>query len=189
MADPAPSVTVLLQQWREGDQAAVDRLLPLVYAELRAIAQARLRAERPGHTLQATALVHEAYLKMVGVQPAGWESRAQFFGLAAHVIRHILIDHARGRQRQKRGSGQALVSLSDVLEAPDERSYELMALHEALERLAEKDERQSRIVELRFFGGLSIEETAHVMNLSLTTVKAEWRLARAWLYRQLEETP
>jgi RNA polymerase sigma-70 factor, ECF subfamily len=186
MEEAGPSaVTGLLREWRGGNRDAVDRLFPIVYGELRAIARARLALERSEHTLSATALVHEAYLRMVGQETVNWECRAQFFGFAANVIRNVLVDYARARGRQKRGGGQALVSLEDVLAAPEEHSVELLALHEALEQLAARDERQSKIVEMRFFGGLSIEETAHVMDLSLTTVKSEWRMARAWLYRQL----
>ncbi|MFN7923646.1 MAG: sigma-70 family RNA polymerase sigma factor [Bryobacteraceae bacterium] len=179
-------VTALLQECRGGNRDAVDRLLGLVYGELRSIARARLALERPGHTLEPTALVHEAYMKMAGLEQGNWECRAQFFGFASHVIRNILVDHARARGRKKRGSGRTPVSLEDVLAAPEEHDAELMALHEALDQLAERDERQSKIVEMRFFGGLSIEETAHVMDLSVSTVKNEWRMARAWLYRQLE---
>ncbi|MEO8593068.1 MAG: sigma-70 family RNA polymerase sigma factor [Candidatus Solibacter sp.] len=186
MSDHGPSeATALLLEWRDGDRDAANRLFPLVYRELRAIARARLALERPGHTLEATALVHEAYLRIIGQEAVNWECRAQFFGFAANVIRNILVDHARLRGRQKRGGGQALVSLEDVLAAPEEHSVELLDLHEALELLARRDERQGKIVEMRFFGGLSIEETAHVLDLSPTTVKSEWRMARAWLYRQL----
>ncbi len=180
------AVTALLREWRNGDRAAVDRLMPVVYGELRTIAKARLALERPGHTLQATALVHEAYLRMIGQNNVDWECRAQFFGFAARLIRNILVDHARTRGRQKRGGTQVLTSLQDVLGVPEQASFELMELDEVLHQLASHDERQSRIVELRFFGGLSIEETAHVLDLSLTTVKSDWRMARAWLYRQLE---
>jgi len=184
---PSPSaVTALLREWRNGDRAAVDRLMPVVYGELRAIAKARLALERPGHTLEATALVHEAYLRMVGQTSGDWECRAQFFGFAARLIRNILVDHARARGRQKRGGTQVLTTLEDVMGLPERSSLELIELDDVLEQLAARDERQSRIVELRFFGGLSIEETAHVLDLSLTTVKSEWRMARAWLYRRLE---
>ena len=183
--DGAPSaVTALLREWKNGDNAAVDRLMPLVYGELRAIARARLALERPGHTLEATAVVHEAYLRMVGQNRVDWECLAQFFGFAARLIRNILVDHARNRGRQKRGT-MVLTSLEDVLGVPERASFELIELNDVLDQLAGRDERQSRIVELRFFGGLSIEETAHVLDLSLTTVKSEWRMARAWLYRQL----
>jgi RNA polymerase sigma-70 factor (ECF subfamily) len=187
MDDSAPSaVTALLREWRNGDRAAVDRLMPLVYGELRTIARARLALERPDHTLEATALVHEAYLKMLGQTSVDWECRAQFFGFAARLIRNILVDHARSRGRHKRGGTQVLTSLEDVMGVPERSSFELVELDDVLQQLAANDERQSRIVELRFFGGLSIEETAHVMDLSLTTVKSEWRMARAWLYRQME---
>lgn len=179
-------VTALLHDWRNGNRAAVDRLLPLVYDELRAIAKARLASERPGHTLQATALVHEAYLRMIKQDGVDWECRAQFFGFAARVIRNILVDHARSRGRQKRGGAVVLTSFEDVLSLPEKSSFELIELNDVLEKLEAHDERQCRVVELRVFGGLSIEETAHVLNLSLTTVKSEWRMARAWLYRQLE---
>lgn len=182
--DPS-AVTGLLKEWRRGDPGAADRLLPLVYKELRAIAASHLHRERPGHTLQATALVHEAYLRMVGSGSLDWESRTQFFGFAARLIRNILVDHARGRGRAKRGSGQVLVCLEDVMAAPGQHGFELLALDDALTKLGERDERQSRIIELRFFSGLSIEETALVMDVSISTVKADWRLARAWLFREL----
>ena len=183
--DDGASVTGLLKQWQSGDREAVDRLLPLVYRELRGIAASHLNRERPGHTLQATAVVNEAYLRMMGAQNLDWESRAQFFGFAARLIRNILVDHARARGRAKRGSGQVLISLEDVMAAPGQRGYELVELDNALKKLAERDERQSRMIELRFFSGLSIEETALVMNLSISTVKADWRMARAWLFREL----
>ena len=182
----ASPITALLREWRNGDSEAKDRLLPLVYGELKSIARSRLARERQGHTLQATALVHEAYLRMADQTAVDWESRAQFFGFAARLIRNILVDHARGNTRLKRGGTQVLVSLEDVVAAPEQRSFELVALDDALGELAKRDERQCRIVELRFFGGLSIEEAAYVMDLSPTTVKTEWRVARAWLFRQLQ---
>ena len=179
------AVTGLLKEWRRGDPGAADRLLPLVYQELRAIAASHLNRERPGHTLQATALVHEAYLRMAGSPDWGWENRAQFFGFAARLLRNILVDHARARNRAKRGSGQVLVCLEDVMAAPGKNGFELVALDDALTELAKRDERQSRMIELRFFSGLSIEETALVMDVSVSTVKSDWRLARAWLFREL----
>ena len=183
------AVTALLREWRNGDHAAVDRLLPLVYRELRAIARARLAIERPGHTLEATELAHEVYLRIVGQNTADLQCRAQFFGFASRLIRNILVDHARARGRQKRGGTVILTSLDDAKETTGRSPFELLEVNEVLEQLATHDERQSRIVELRVFGGLSIEETAHVLGLSLTTVKSDWRMARAWLYRQLESRP
>jgi RNA polymerase sigma factor (TIGR02999 family) len=180
-----PGVTRLLRNWRDGDSRALDTLFPLVYKELRSLAAAHLSRERSGHTLHATALVNEAYLRMVGAENVEWDCRARFFGFAARLIRNILVDHARSRGRAKRGSGLPLVCLNDVLESPEEKGFELIALDDAMSALANRSPRQSEIVELRFFGGLSIEETAAVMDLSPTTVKSEWRLARAWLYREL----
>jgi len=186
---PPSAVTALLREWRNGDRVALDRLLPLVYGELRTIARAHLALERPGQTLQATALVHEAYLRMIGQNSVDWECRAQFFGFAARLIRNILVDNARARGRQKRGGGILLASLDDAMSAPARSPLELIELDEVLEQLALRDERQSRIVELRVFGGLSIEETAHLLDVSLTTVKSDWRMARAWLYLQLQCRP
>lgn len=178
-------VTALLARLRDGDAAALDRLVPLVHAELRRLARAQLRRERPGHTLQATALAHEAYLRLVGLDAIDWRDRAHFFGVAAGVMRRILIDHARRRRAARRGGGAPPVPLEDVDPAAPERPEELIALDEALERLRALDPRQERIVELRFFGGLEVAETAAVLGVSERTVKRDWAVARAWLRAEL----
>jgi len=163
----------------------VDELLPLIYGELRRLAGAYFQRERLNHTLQPTALVHEAYLKLVDQTRVEWQNRAHFLGVAANQMRRILVDHARGHQAQKRGAGFEKLSLDDALVAAGERSAELMAIDEALETLARFDPDKSRLVELRYFGGLSIEETAQVMNVSVSTANRQWRMAKAWLYGQL----
>jgi RNA polymerase sigma-70 factor (ECF subfamily) len=182
----AAEVTQLLLAWSKGDAAAFEELLPLVYGELRQIAERYLRRERAAHTLQATALVHEAYLKLVNQQQVEWQNRAHFYGIAAHAMRRILIDHARSRQADKRGSGEAQLSLDDNLNIADERHRELIALDDALTALAAFDPQKSRIVELRYFGGLSIEETAEVLDIGTATVIRQWRLAKAWLHDQMK---
>jgi len=177
---------VLLDRMQRGEPGATDELLPLVYDELRRLADQHLSAERPGQTLQATALVHEAYLRLVGPASSSWESRAHFFGAAARAIRRILIDRARARNSQRRGAGarpQALDEAAD-LAAPEPR-LDLLELDGALERLAQVDAQKARIVELRFFGGLSTEETAQALGLSPSTVTRDWRFARIWLHREL----
>lgn len=184
MASPSKDVTQLLLDWSNGDQQALDQLLPLVYDELHRLAEHYMRRERPDHTLQPTALVHEAYLRLIDQQRVRWRNRAHFFAIAAQAMRRILVDHARRHQARKRGSGQR-VPLDEARAVPSLPEMDLVALDEALTRLAEFDPRQSRIVELRFFGGLSIEETASVLQLSPATVKREWQLAKAWLYRAL----
>ncbi|HEX8708188.1 MAG TPA: sigma-70 family RNA polymerase sigma factor [Pyrinomonadaceae bacterium] len=176
-------VTQLLAALSKGERGALDQLLPLVYDELRHLADRYLRRERSDHTLQATALVHEAYIKLVD-QKVAWQNRAHFFGVAAQAMRRILVDHARGHQAEKRGSGQKL-SLDDVLEVGIDQEFDLVALDDALNKLAEMDPQKSRIVELRFFGGLSIEETAEVMGIGTATVIRQWRMAKAWLYGQV----
>jgi RNA polymerase sigma-70 factor (ECF subfamily) len=187
--DRAPKdVTVLLAEVTKGDQQAASELVPLVYDELRRLAGRYMRRERADHTLQATALVHEAYLKLVQHQSVDWQNRAHFFGIAAQVMRHILVDHARGHGREKRGAGQQLVSLEEALVFSPEKSVELLKLDESLDRLAKLDPRQSRIVELRFFGGLTVEETAHVLGISPKTVKREWSVAKAWLHGDLRQS-
>jgi len=182
-------VTGLLRRWHEGDREALERLMPLVYQELHRIASRYLRHERPGHTLQSTALVHEAYVKLVDQHRVDWHNRAQFFGLAAQAMRRILVDHARARSREKRGAGAPRVAL-DAVEPADAESNlhpaDAIALDRALEKLESFDPGQARIVELRFFGGLTVEETADVLGTSPSTVKREWTLARAWLFRELE---
>jgi RNA polymerase sigma factor (TIGR02999 family) len=179
-------VTQLLLELSQGDRTAVEELLPLIYDELRRLAGGYLRRERANHTLQATALVHEAYLKMVDQTRVQWQNRAHFFGVAANLMRRILVDHARSHGAQKRGSGIEKISLEDGLVASGERAAEVVAVDDALETLAKVDPVKSRIVELRFFGGLSVEETAEVLNISVATANRQWRMARAWLYGQLK---
>ncbi len=183
--DPA-AITRLLRAWGEGDAKAGDRLMPLVYAELRKRAAAYLRRERPGHTLQPTALVHEAYVRMAGQDRAAWKNRAQFFGVAACMMRRILVDHARALNMAKRSGRLINVELRDdhaVVAAPD---IDVLALDEALTRLAAFDARKTAVAELRFFSGLSVEETAQVLGVSVATVEREWQVARAWLYSALK---
>jgi RNA polymerase sigma-70 factor, ECF subfamily len=188
MTTPEPQeVTRLLIAWRNGDQAALNELLPLVYQELRRLARRRLGRERDGHTLQTTALVHEAYLRLIDQKETQWQNRAHFFAIAAQMMRRILVDHARARQYQKRGGKARQVSLDEALEVSDERAAEVVALDEALTALAEFDERKSRMVELRFFGGLSIEETAEVLQVSPGTVMRDWTLAKTWLQREINK--
>ncbi|HBL30219.1 MAG TPA: RNA polymerase subunit sigma-70 [Acidobacteria bacterium] len=185
--DPVPQngITQLLQRWSQGDRAAADEILPLVYGELRRIAEGHFRRERPGHTLQATALVHEAWLRLAEESGLQWQSRVQFFGLVAHLIRRILVDHARRQNRLKRGGGAFRVDLEEAMEVAAGRPPELEALDDALERLAAVDPRKARVVELRFFAGLTMEETAESLGVSVETVGREWRRARAWLYQEL----
>ncbi len=186
-------VTALLRAWSQGEQGALDELLPLVYGELRRLAARYLRTQRPGHTLQTTALVHEAYLRLVGPVGAGadWQGRAHFFGVAARAMRSILVDHARARQAAKRGGGVRALTLgaADAAGARADRAAEsevdVVALDDALARLADMDARQARVVELRYFAGLSIEETALALGISHATVEREWRTARLWLRREL----
>jgi RNA polymerase sigma factor (TIGR02999 family) len=178
-------ISLLLDQYRDGHAEAFERLMELVYDDLRRLAAWQLQAERPGHTLQPTALVHEAYLKLAGQNPVEWQNKAHFFALAAQVMRHILVDHARARQRDKRGGGQVSVALDEALELSGPSEPGLVELDEALSMLARQDARKSRIVELRYFGGLSIEETADVLGISPTTVRREWTMAKAWLRREL----
>jgi len=183
---PAPQeVTRLLVDWNNGDQTALGRLLPLVNAELRRLAAAYMRREKPGHTLQTSALVNEAYLRLIDQQHVSWQNRAHFFGITAQLMRRILIDHARSHQCAKRGGGALKVSLDEAAVATEERAAELLAVDQALEKLTAMDARKGRIVELRFFGGLSLEETAHVLGISSPTVQREWRAAKAWLHRML----
>ena len=181
-------VTQLLRDFSGGNQAALDRLLPVIYDELRKLAHARLRNERSDHTLNTTALVHEAYLELVDLGPIDWQSRAHFFALAARVMRHVLVDYAVRRKALKRGGGLQRISLGDATEIPEQHADELLALDETLRRLERAEPRQCRIVECRFFGGLSIEETAHVLGISPATVTRDWTLARAWLNRELRDT-
>ncbi len=180
------TITKLLQTWSEGDQEAAERVLPLVYDELRHIASRQLRQEREGHTLQATAVVHEAYLRLQGQGGFEWPSRAHFFAFAAHLIRRILVDHARHRNRAKRGGGLERVTLAEAADLALERCPDLVALDEALTCLESLDPRKAAVVELRFFAGLTLDETAQHLGVSPETVGREWRRARAWLYDQLQ---
>lgn len=179
-------MTRLLIRLTEGDRAVLDDLLPLVYGELRRVAAGYLRRENSGHTLQPTALVNEAYIRLVDQTQVHWQNRAHFLGVAAQMMRRILVDHARGRQAEKRGGEYQKLSLDENIDVSGDRSAELVALDEALDRLAELDPQKSRIVELRFFGGLSVEETAEVIGVSAPTVKRQWRMAKAWLYGQVQ---
>ena len=187
MADAPTAVTTLLRAWRRGDQAAFERLTPLVYGELRRRARHYLHGERPNHTLQPTALVHEVYLRMVTIDQVDWHDRAHFFASAARHMRRILVDSARARRYQKRGGGAIRVTLVDDLALSDEPGRDLVALDDALVALAEHDERKSRVIELRFFGGLSVEETAEALHVSPATVLRDWKLAKAWLLRELRQ--
>ena len=180
-------VTQLLAAWGKGDRSALDKLLPLVHSELRRIAQRQMSQERPGHTLQATALVNEAYLKLAGQQGFDWQNRAHFFAVCAQVMRHILIDHARAHARDKRGGGVVKVSLNDALVVAEDQAAHFIALDEALRVLERLDSQKGKIVELRYFGGLSVEEAAEVVNISPRTVRREWQRAKAWLYRMMTE--
>jgi len=182
-------VTRLLVLWTRGNQQAMEDLLPLVYDELRKLARRYLQRERPGHTLQSTALVHEAYLRMIDQHDVSWQGRAHFFGIAAQMMRRILVDHARGRDAAKRGAGACKLTLDEDLLAPAERDINLVALDQALDALSKLDSQQGRIVELRFFAGLSIEETAEVLKISPATVKRDWAMAKAFLSRQLKPVP
>jgi RNA polymerase sigma-70 factor, ECF subfamily len=174
-----------MREWSRGDDAVLERLTPLLYDELRRLAASLLRRERPGHTLQATALVHEAYLHLLSVTGVEFQNRAHFFGIAAHLMRQILVQHARSRNAQKRGGGVHKLSLDETAIASDENLEEIILLDRALSELAELDERKSRIIELRYFGGLSAEETAGTLNISVATVGRESRLAHAWLFRRI----
>jgi len=178
------NLTQMLQAWGEGDEAARDALITIVYDQLRRIARHHLRYERPGHSLQTNALINEAYLKLIEQQSVSWESRNHFFGIAARLMRQILVDHARARQRLKRGGNAHQISLT-AAEGEQVQNADLLALNDALEALSEVDPQRSQIVELRFFGGLTIEETAQVMRISTPTVERGWRAARAWLQTEL----
>ena len=183
--EPSENVTELLKAYRGGEPEALERLVALVYDELRRQAARYLRRERGNHTLQPTALVHEAYLRLADQRDVEWQNRAHFFGIAAQIMRRVLVDHARARGRGKRGGGQTLMLFDDALAIAEARDLDLVALDDALSALAELDERQSRIVEMRFFAGLEVEEVAEALGVSETTVKRDWSLARAWLRREL----
>src|SRR5579864_8274933 len=180
-----PDVTRLLLAWRAGDQAALERLVPIVHGELRRIARRCMAGERAGHSLQATALVNEAYLRLVDVQHVNWQNRAHFLAMSARLMRRILVDYARSKGYQKRGGGAVKVTFDERLPVVGGRDQDLVAVDDALEALAKVDERKSRVVELRFFGGLSVEETASVLKVSPDTVMRDWRLAKAWLQREM----
>ena len=180
-----PDVTRLLQEWSAGDRGELDQLMPEVYNELRRLAQAYLSRGRPGQTLQPTALVNEAYLKLAAARGIKWQNRAHFIGMAAQLMRFILVDYCRGKRFQKRGGGALRVTLDDHVAGPRDGGAELLALDLALRKLEAQDARKCRIAELRYFAGLSVEETAEALNVSVATVMREWRLARAWLQREL----
>ena len=181
-------VTALLLAWRGGDATARDRLMPLVYAELRKMARRHMARERPGHTIQTTALVHELYLRLVDQERVRWQDRAHFFAIAAQLMRRILVDHARKRLNIKRGANAAMVPLEAAGEVFAKRAAEVVAIDDAVKTLSAVDERKGRIVELRFFGGLSIEETADVLGVSAGTIMRDWTLAKAWLKREVSGT-
>lgn len=185
MGSPQADVTALLLQLTQGNHEASEKLIPLVYDELKRLARAYMRRERSDHTLQTTALVHEAYLRLVCQQAVNWQGRSHFFGIAACLMRRILIDHARGHLRNKRGGAKEVLPLDEALVFSPEHSEELLRLDQALERLSKLDARQSRIVELRFFGGLSVEETAQFLGVSPTTVKRDWAVAKVWLHGEV----
>ena len=183
-----PDVTQLLQEWNNGDEHAIARLTVIVYDELRRLAAHYLRDEHAADTLQPTALVHEAYIRLVGQHLPDWQSRSHFFGVAAHLMRQILVDHARRHNSAKRGAGAPVSSLNEALSFAPQRSNELLALNDALEALSQIDGRKFKIMELRYFGGFSVEETANALNISVATVGREQRLAEAWLHRELSRS-
>jgi RNA polymerase sigma factor (TIGR02999 family) len=187
MPAPASEVTGLLAAVESGDEAATNQLVPLVYEELRRLARRHMAGQRRGHTLQTADLVNEAYLKLVDVKGTGWKNRVHFFAVASRAMRSVLVDYARRRSSEKRGGNPVRVSLSEADQISEQRTAEVVAVDEALSRLADLDPRKAQIVELRYFGGLGVEETAHLLDLSSRTIKREWRWARAWLYRELGE--
>ena len=182
---PSHDVTRLLARWKDGDEAALQQLVPIVHEELRRLARRQMAGERPGHTLQPTALVNEAYLRLVNLKQMQWQDRAHFFAMGARLMRRILVDFARSRGYQKRGGGAKQVSFTQALEVAEGQPTDVVALNDALEALAAVDERTSRVVELRYFGGLSVEETAEVLKVSRETVKRDWKFAKMWLLRHL----
>ncbi|MEP7038682.1 MAG: sigma-70 family RNA polymerase sigma factor [Acidobacteriota bacterium] len=182
---PSQQITQLLLDWSDGDKAALDELMPIVFDELRRLASHYMRGQRAGHTLQTTALVNEAYLRLIDSSRVNWQNRAHFFAISAQLMRRVLVDFARARNSRKRGGDQIKVTLDDKIEATFEKETNLVELNEALENLAKFSERQSQIVELRYFGGLTEEEIAETLNISTRTVRRDWSAARAWLYRQL----
>jgi RNA polymerase sigma factor (TIGR02999 family) len=185
MGDPAP-VTVLLQRFARGDQSALDQVLPIVYAELRRLAAGYLRNERPNHTLQPTALINEAYARLVGQSHPDFESRAHFVGVAAQIMRQILVDHARSRNAQKRGGNMEKLQLNESIDAVVDRPWAIIALDDALNQLARMDPTKSRLIEMRFFGGFTAEESAELLQMSVSTVRRELRVAQAWLQREID---
>ena len=185
--EPFSKVSLLLQEWREGDRKALDTLLPLVYKELRRLAHARLRNERPGHTLQSAALVNEAYLRLIGLDAPQWESRTHFFAIAARLMREVLVDYARRHRAGKRGGGACKVSLEDATGVSRRQDVDVVALDDALEALAKIDARQSQVVELRFFAGLSLQEISAALQIAPATVQRDWTAARAWLHREMSK--
>ena len=187
-ADECRDVTRLLGEWQSGDRSALDRLIPLVYNELRRIAARYLHSERGGHTLQTTALVHEAYIRLVDENRMEWKGRTHFFGVAATLIRNILVDYARAQKAAKRGSGAARLPIEEAFAVPVDNQADILAVDDALQTLSKIDPQQARIVELRFFAGLTIEETGEVLNISPSTVKREWILAKTWIFRALSQT-
>jgi RNA polymerase sigma factor (TIGR02999 family) len=184
-----PPVTELLRAWSGGDTAALGELIPLVETELRRLARIYMARERLGHTLQTTALVNEAFLRLIDARQVNWQGRAHFLGIAARLMRRVLVDHARSRGVQKRGGGGYRVPLDDGIAASPEPDVNLLALDRALESLASVDQRKSRVIEMRFFGGMTVEETAEALGVSTDTVKRDWRLAKLWLLRELESGP
>jgi RNA polymerase sigma factor (TIGR02999 family) len=182
-------ITKLLQGWRGGDRAALDALVPVVYKELRRLAHCELRKERPDHTLQSASLVNEAYLRLFRMQPPRWEGRTHFFAVAAQLMRQILVDYARRHRASKRGSGVCVLTLDDAVALSPRKEMDVIAIDDALHALAEVDPRQSRVVELRFFAGLSLEETSEVMGIATATVQRDWTAARAWLHREISRGP
>lgn len=183
---PTSDITGLLIEWNNGDKSSLDKLLPLVEKELHQLAHSYMRREHPGHTLQTTALINETYLRLVDQKKVQWQNRAHFFGIAGRIMRRVLLNYARDQGRDKRGGRALRVSLSDASVVSPEKSKELLALDEALNRLAALDERKSQVVELRYFGGLSVKETAEVLKVSTITVTRDWNFAKAWLARQME---
>jgi RNA polymerase sigma-70 factor (ECF subfamily) len=184
---PGHDVTQLLARWKDGDEAALQQLVPIVYDELRRLARRQMAGEQPGHTLQPTALVNEAYLRLVNLKQMQWQNRAHFFAMGARLMRRILVDAARSRGYQKRGGGAKQVSFIQALDVAEGQPTDVVALNDALEALAAVDERKGQVVELRFFGGLSVEETAEVLKVSRETVKRDWTFAKMWLLRQLRK--
>jgi RNA polymerase sigma factor (TIGR02999 family) len=184
---PSQAITRLLLAWGEGDEAALERLMPVVHAELRRLARRHMGGERSGHTLQATALVNEAYLRLIDVKQVQWQNRAHFFAMSSRLMRRILVDFARSRHYQKRGGGATMVTFDEDLFASDERGANLLALDDALVALSAVDARKSQVVEMRFFGGLSVQETAEALHVSVETVMRDWKMAKVWLLKELKK--